>query len=62
MNPDDNDKHPGKDIRWETAKTGDNLSGDWKKVTDAMDGIAGEKHKIYSYSGRFDRLNCQKDA
>jgi hypothetical protein len=44
-NPDGTDKYPGKDIKWEPVKTGDNLSGDWKKVTDAMDGIAGEKHQ-----------------
>ena len=41
------DRHPGKNIKFETVKTGDNLSGDWKKVTDAMDALAGEKHQYW---------------
>ena len=44
-NSDGRDRYPGKNIKFETVKTGDNLSGDWKKVTDAMDAIAGEKHQ-----------------
>jgi len=44
-NSDGRDKHPGKNIEFETVKTGDNLSDDWKKVTDAMDALAGEKHQ-----------------
>ncbi|WP_268988939.1 calcium-binding protein, partial [Chromobacterium violaceum] len=44
-NPDGTDKYPGKEIKWEVVKEGADLSGDWKKVTDAMDEIAGEKHQ-----------------
>ena len=46
-NSDGRDKHPGKNIEFETVKTGDNLSDDWKKVTDAMDALAGEKHQYW---------------
>jgi Ca2+-binding RTX toxin-like protein len=43
-NPDGTDKYPGREIKWETIKEGDDLSGDWKNVTDAMDDIAREGH------------------
>lgn len=44
-NIDGTEKNPGQEIKWETVKTGDDLSGDWRKITDAMDEISGEKHQ-----------------
>jgi len=52
------DRHPGKNIKFETVKTGDNLSGDWKKVTDAMDALAGEKRP---YQPPYDNSNTTAD-
>ena len=43
-NADGTDKYPGKEIKWEPIKSGDDLSGDWRKITDAMDDIARERH------------------
>ena len=57
-NSDGSDKHPGKNIEFETVKTGDNLSDDWKKVTDAMDALAGEKRP---YQPPYDNSNKTAD-
>jgi len=42
-NSDGTDKHPGKNIEFETVKTGENLKDDWDKIKAAMDEIGDEK-------------------
>ena len=55
---DGSDRYTRNSIKFETVKIGENLSDDWKKVTDAMDAIAGEKRP---YQPLYDNSNTTAD-